>query len=87
VFPIWNVQVQCTEEEYGVFDPPAGQTCGAYMQDFLTAQTGYLNNPVCPSFFSLSGEAALIRVAYRMQWRIVSTVSTVREASIWRVGI
>jgi len=45
VFPIWDVQVECKESEYGVFDPPNGQTCGAYMADFLAAQTGYINNP------------------------------------------
>ncbi|KAK8853503.1 hypothetical protein IAR55_004210 [Kwoniella newhampshirensis] len=46
VFPIWDVQVQCKEEEYGIFNPPSGQTCGAYMQTFLSQpNTGYLNNP------------------------------------------
>jgi ABC-type multidrug transport system permease subunit len=46
VFPIWDVQVQCKPEEYGLFDPPSGQTCGQYLDEFLTYATGYLNNPV-----------------------------------------
>ena len=46
VFPLWDVQVQCKPEEYGVFDPPSGQTCGQYLDEFLSYATGYVNNPV-----------------------------------------
>lgn len=45
-FTIWDVKVTCKDDEYGVFDPPAGSTCGAYMSDFLSESTGYLRNPV-----------------------------------------
>lgn len=46
VFPLWDVTVECAEEEFGVFDPAPGQTCGAYMADFLAQpNTGYINNP------------------------------------------
>ncbi|WWD19932.1 hypothetical protein CI109_104404 [Kwoniella shandongensis] len=46
VFPLWDVQVTCKEEEFGIFNPPSGQTCGAYMQTFLSQpNTGYINNP------------------------------------------
>lgn len=41
---LWDVQVRCTEEEFGIFDPPSGQTCGEYMSDFLTQATGYLDD-------------------------------------------
>jgi ABC-type multidrug transport system permease subunit len=44
-FPLWNVKVQCKESEYGLFDPPAGQTCGEYLQGFMSFATGYVNNP------------------------------------------
>lgn len=46
VFPIWDVVVECAEEEYGRFTPPAGQTCGAYMESFLATGTGYIQDPV-----------------------------------------
>ena len=46
VFPIWDAEVQCKDTEYGVFDPPFGETCGQYMSTFLSESTGYINNPV-----------------------------------------
>ena len=47
VFPLWDAKVECVEEEYGVFDPPSGSTCGTYMEAFLSQpNTGYLANPV-----------------------------------------
>jgi ABC-type multidrug transport system permease subunit len=45
-FTMWDAEVVCTSDEYGRFDPPSGQTCAAYMADFLSSATGYLNNPV-----------------------------------------
>ena len=39
---IWDVQVECSASEYTVFDPPSGQTCGAYMADFLASNAGYI---------------------------------------------
>jgi ABC-type multidrug transport system permease subunit len=45
-FTTWNEEVVCTESEFGYFDPPNGQTCGAYMAAFLERSTGYLDNPV-----------------------------------------
>ncbi|KAK4687938.1 hypothetical protein P7C73_g2176, partial [Tremellales sp. Uapishka_1] len=45
VFPIWNVPVKCADNEFGIFDPPSGQTCGAYTASFLEGNNGYINNP------------------------------------------
>jgi ATP-binding cassette subfamily G (WHITE) protein 2 (SNQ2) len=42
---LWDVQVQCTQEEYGILDPPAGSTCAAYLGDFVSQGSGYINNP------------------------------------------
>ncbi|OCF60041.1 ABC transporter [Kwoniella mangroviensis CBS 10435] len=42
---MWDVGVQCAEQEFGLFDPPSGQTCSAYMQDFLSQNPGYIDNP------------------------------------------
>jgi ABC-type multidrug transport system permease subunit len=39
-------QVTCSDTEISVFQPPAGQTCGAYMQPYLEGGApGYLQNP------------------------------------------
>lgn len=48
-FTIWDVKVECSEEEYGIFDPPSGSTCGDYMSGFLNEATGYLRDPVSDS--------------------------------------
>jgi ABC-type multidrug transport system permease subunit len=42
---VWDVDVQCNDQEYAIFDPPSGQTCGAYMEEFLSTNPGYLNDP------------------------------------------
>jgi ABC-type multidrug transport system permease subunit len=41
---VWDVRVQCAPEELSTFDPPAGQTCGAYMAGFLASNGGYVEN-------------------------------------------
>jgi ATP-binding cassette subfamily G (WHITE) protein 2 (PDR) len=38
-------QVVCAEAELSIFNPPAGETCGQYMQAYLTQAPGTLNNP------------------------------------------
>lgn len=41
-------EVFCGDSELSVFDPPSGQTCGAYLEDFLTGlgpAAGKLQNP------------------------------------------
>jgi ABC-type multidrug transport system ATPase subunit/ABC-type multidrug transport system permease subunit len=35
VFTIWDAPVQCSENELAIFNPPSGQTCRAYLSDFL----------------------------------------------------
>ncbi|KAJ5152564.1 uncharacterized protein N7482_009042 [Penicillium canariense] len=39
---LWDVKVQCDPSEYITFSAPSGQTCGEYMANFLSSQTGYL---------------------------------------------
>ncbi|KAI1143286.1 ABC-2 type transporter-domain-containing protein [Hypoxylon sp. FL0543] len=36
--------VECSSTETSIFDPPAGQTCGDYMRDYLTTVPGQLQN-------------------------------------------
>ena len=44
---MWDVQVQCAIEEMAIFNPPAGSTCGDYLQTYLSmGPQGYLDNPV-----------------------------------------
>lgn len=42
---LWDVDVQCTQEEYGILNPPSGSTCAAYLSDFIAQGSGYINNP------------------------------------------
>jgi ABC-type multidrug transport system permease subunit len=37
--------VVCSSSEVSVFDPPAGQTCGAYLEDYISAAGGTIQNP------------------------------------------
>lgn len=40
-----HVPVVCSPSELVLFDPPSGQSCGAYSADFLNTALGYLVNP------------------------------------------
>ncbi|CEG78484.1 hypothetical protein RMATCC62417_13086 [Rhizopus microsporus] len=40
-----DLQVVCTDADLLKFTPPPGQTCGQYMQNFLSQATGYVANP------------------------------------------
>jgi hypothetical protein len=44
-FVNWNVEIRCKDSEFSVLQPPAGQTCGAYLSDFLATAAGYVDNP------------------------------------------
>ncbi len=91
VFPIWGVKVQCKQQEYGIFDPPSGQTCGNYMSDFLKDNSGYINNPVSqtlPSRVHLSrdlGFPALIMVLFSLRRAVASIVLIHRGISTSKV--
>jgi ABC-type multidrug transport system permease subunit len=41
--------VTCDPEEFVVFNPPPGQTCGEWSAGFLPSSPGYLNNPSATS--------------------------------------
>jgi hypothetical protein len=36
--------IVCTETEFAIVAPPAGQTCAQYLGDFVSAAGGYVNN-------------------------------------------
>jgi len=44
-----NTPVSCGPEEFQEFDPPAGQTCGDYLQAYQSYAGGSLNNPSATS--------------------------------------
>lgn len=37
--------IDCSESETSIFNPPTGMTCGDYMEAYLTAAPGVLQNP------------------------------------------
>ena len=40
-----GTRVICSDIEFVNFQAPAGQTCGAYMQEYISAAGGYLLDP------------------------------------------
>lgn len=46
-FALWDKPVTCGDNEFAIFPPPAGQTCGEYLADFL-AGAGAGSNLVNP---------------------------------------
>jgi ATP-binding cassette, subfamily G (WHITE), member 2, PDR len=42
---IHSRQVRCASDELAIFDPPSGETCGQYLQNYLTTAQGQLYNP------------------------------------------
>ncbi|BGO92884.1 hypothetical protein NBRC10512_008005 [Rhodotorula toruloides] len=40
-----DLRVTCLDSEYRIVQPPAGQTCSAWLQPFVSAAGGYLANP------------------------------------------
>ena len=39
-----RLEIECKPDEFTVFEPPAGQTCGAWANEFVSAFGGYLDN-------------------------------------------
>jgi len=52
---LYGRQIECTERETNIFNPPSGQTCGEYMAPFLTQAPGVLQNPEATSDCSYCG--------------------------------
>jgi ATP-binding cassette subfamily G (WHITE) protein 2 (PDR) len=68
-------QVYCSDREISVFEPPAGQTCGAYLSNYATAAGGVIQNPGATSaceYCSLSNSdqfLASVSISYSDRWR------------------
>ncbi|KAM9905958.1 hypothetical protein OXX79_001855 [Metschnikowia pulcherrima] len=67
--------VRCSEIEFYVFDPPSGQTCGEYMETFLSSAPGYLKDAQATSncgYCALSTAdqyLATVGIKYSYVWR------------------
>ncbi|OWY47195.1 abc multidrug transporter [Alternaria alternata] len=68
-------QVICSAQEVSVFDPPAGQTCGAYLADYAAAAGGTIQNPEATTscnYCSLSNADQFLAgssIYYGERWR------------------
>ncbi|KAL4861602.1 hypothetical protein BDV12DRAFT_203849 [Aspergillus spectabilis] len=72
---VHNRQVVCSTSELSIFNPPSGQTCMQYLQDYATAAGGQILNPdatsdcnYCPLTVadqSLAGSG----IYYSQRWR------------------
>ncbi|ODV86673.1 hypothetical protein CANARDRAFT_6249 [[Candida] arabinofermentans NRRL YB-2248] len=72
---VGNSEVQCSEKELVVFDPPSGQTCGAYMSDYINSNGGYLANESALSnckFCTIKDTNTFLKsshIVYEDRWR------------------
>lgn len=41
---LYNLKINCRPEEFNIFQPPTGQTCGEWGSAFVEAGPGYINN-------------------------------------------
>lgn len=70
-----GLKITCKPEEFAVFNPPSGQTCAAWAQDFVNAAGGYLDNPndsaACRYCrYSVGDEFFLpLNIRYSHRWR------------------
>ncbi|KAL4809544.1 ABC-2 type transporter-domain-containing protein [Aspergillus unguis] len=67
--------IECTGEEVSSFNPPQGQTCGEYLQAFLSVAPGQLYNPSATqncqycSLTSADQYLASSNIYYSQRWR------------------
>jgi len=70
-----NQKVTCADIEYLHFDPPSGQTCMNYMQEYITENGGYLlnGNATADCSFCTTSETnaflATVESYYSERWR------------------
>lgn len=43
VFADFDVEINCRESEFAIFDPPSGQTCAAYLAEYLAGEGARTN--------------------------------------------
>ncbi|KAF7931602.1 uncharacterized protein EAE98_004338 [Botrytis deweyae] len=68
-------QVTCSDNELAVMQPPAGDTCGSYLQSYATAAGGSIYNPEatadCQYCSSSNADQFLssVAISYSTRWR------------------
>jgi ABC-type multidrug transport system permease subunit len=81
-FVLWDQPVNCRPDELTNFDPPSGQTCGAYLETFLTQYNPGANllNPESTSGCQVC--------SYRSGTDYLRTINITEVTTGWRnVGI
>lgn len=70
------MQITCAEKEYAHLNPPSGQTCGNYLDAFISARGGYITNPDATSACSYCSSATTdqflgptFNIYYSTHWR------------------
>ncbi|KDQ56593.1 hypothetical protein JAAARDRAFT_58879 [Jaapia argillacea MUCL 33604] len=67
-----NTQITCSPIEYVTLQPPSPQTCGAYLERYITSMGGYLTNPNATSdcqFCSARTADQFLKGAFNIQWK------------------
>lgn len=79
VFDIWDKRVVCGKNEFALFDPPSGETCGSYLSDYMTDMGSRANNLINPN------DSAGCRVCeYRVGSDYLSTLNLTDYFDGWR---
>ncbi|ODV96600.1 hypothetical protein PACTADRAFT_48431 [Pachysolen tannophilus NRRL Y-2460] len=72
---IANSEITCAEQEYVIFPPPSGMTCGEYMEDYISTAGGYLKSPSSTDSCSYctmqytNDYLATLPTSYSKRWR------------------
>jgi len=70
-----NTEVICSPIELAIFDPPSGQTCGQYMNNYVNSNGGAIYNPNATSaceYCSTTNTNSFLQsvsVSYSDRWR------------------
>ena len=72
---VHDKKVVCGEHEFNVMDPPSGQSCGQYLETYISNNTGYLINPeatedckYCPYLYQEEA-VARFNIKWDYRWR------------------
>lgn len=70
-----NTKIVCSSIEFEHFNPPSGQTCGEYLQKYISEAGGYVANPAATSNCSFCAVSetntylAELSSSYSHRWR------------------
>jgi len=68
--------IVCSDLEFVTLNPPSGQSCGTYLDNYISSSGGYLTNPnatsscqFCPSSSTDQYLASSFNIFYSHRWR------------------